>query len=114
MKTTAERWGPWLAVVFHTLLVVGVMLLVREGLLKSHMDTGMLWNIFLVIDFPLGWLAIPIGKYLFPSLDRLWGFDYYIQNYEFACIFAILGGIQWFTLTKCLFWACRRYNQRAS
>ena len=89
---------PLIIVALHTLMVLAVLIFVAskygDG---TNRDIAILWVVFMLVDFPLGWLAIPLEVVARPYFSLRMS-DVYLP----ALTFSVLGGIQYFFLTLIL------------
>lgn len=72
----------------------------------------MAWTLFMAIDFPLGWVMIPIDVWLGSIVEANTSeFIRYVIMYPVG--FLVLGGVQYFCIGKLIvFWLNRRRLNR--
>ena len=73
-------------------------------------DEGVMgWLLFLIIDFPLGWLIVPVESMLFEYLSVRSAVVPDILQWTFfpAIFFQIVGTINWVIFVLCLRWLAR-------
>ena len=107
MKTSRrnQRWAmllhlPRVAVIVHSILVAAVAVVVA---LSSSSEIAAIWVGFMVIDFPLSILAIPIELFTVPIIhDQLPRGAWSVAQYVClpALTFCILGGVQYYLLAR--------------
>ena len=91
---------PYFFVFTHSIIVAAMAVFVSTSLAESA-ESAMAWVVFLLIDFPLGWLLIPIHSYLVPLLlPNASGTVLYVITP--LVVFLILGGIQYYFVGKLL------------
>ena len=80
------------ALAVHTVAVVGFSFVVWSQLQNSH-EAGMLWMIWMLIDFPASLFAIPLNVLTAGLVNST---VYYTLG--FGSFFAIFGGLQYYFL----------------
>jgi len=99
------RFLPWLLVCAHSIAVVSWAIFIGSGLSVSS-EALMLWGFFMAIDFPTGWLIIPIGLWLESSVGTAHGLVG--ENIFTAVMFLMLGGAQYFCVGRLILWLRKR------
>lgn len=103
MKKKKANKIPVIICLIHSSLVVAVFFFIQSSMSNSNLgylkaECLMGWNLFMAVDFPSGLLMGPleiwIGSILPNHPNNLW------DNIFFASGFFILGGIQYYILTK--------------
>ncbi len=78
----------------------------------------MLWNIFMLLDFPLGWLVIPIELYGMPLLRTVVASPATCTAIHHVYLptisFGLLGGTQYYLLTFLVVRVFRRLRRRGN
>jgi len=104
-KRSEHDWAV-VAAGLHTAAVVLMCVAVAASWGEAE-KTPVYWVLFLVIDFPLGWMTLLV----------LYGVDDLIQStfvqYTLvaAASFAVFGGVQWYMIVRLVFWACAHRDE---
>ncbi|MCC5829800.1 MAG: hypothetical protein JJU36_10180 [Phycisphaeraceae bacterium] len=82
----------------HSIAVIAMAICIGTHFSESR-EVVMAWTVFLAIDFPLGWLILPIDVWLGPFVEANTSdfMRYVIMN---AVGFFVLGGAQYFCIGK--------------
>lgn len=83
--------APRVVVMLHTLLVGATAIYVESSARAGYgYEAGMLWNVFVVVDFPIGLICIPLETALVSSLGSSFSpFTHFVALPAIA--FGILG-----------------------
>lgn len=106
------RWLPFIAVALHSLLVLGLGWVIHDSVTQpiqssTSGEAVMGWLIFMAIDFPIGFLAIPIELLFGPLLD-----SYYHFVILPGTTFLVLGGLQYYLFTKFIIYLAMRSRRK--
>lgn len=93
---------PWILLILHTLAVIAMAVFVHSRLALSD-EVIMAWSLFMLVDFPLGWLMIPLESWIAPVAYRYFGVfgDGVLLP---AVGFLVLGGAQYFFVGRLAVW----------
>jgi len=98
--------GPWFVVLIHTFVVLWMAFFVASGI-GTFSEREMAWVLFMAVDFPLGWLAIPLELWLSDTARQHFGeFGSFVLLPTVS--FGILGGIQYYWVAKLVVYSRRR------
>ncbi len=82
----------------HTVLVGIVAIYIAIGLYRGFTDSIMIWNIFVLIDFPSEFIIRSLTGGLLEYISDITD-NFYVENFLLPFLyFSICGGIQYYTL----------------
>jgi hypothetical protein len=97
IENAVWNWLPWVAVVCHTMLVVTIAAINYQ----TPGEASLLWNLFMIIDFPLSWVLSPVFGLIESWSRNSFGINA-TYSYTYAVVFAMVGGLQYFLVFKLL------------
>ncbi|WP_437206788.1 hypothetical protein [Planctomicrobium sp. SH664] len=106
MAASTMKWLPWVAVVVHAALVGAVIRVVQAD--AGNGESAAFWNLFLLVDFPAGILALSVAPSITEWATALLGtrLPKAAGKYEieYLCVVPALillfGSLQWFFLLR--------------
>lgn len=107
--------GAWIAVVCHSALIIATAAFITSS---AEPEMAMLWNVFILIDFPSSLLAIALHSFSLPFLISYLPPE--VQSdasnvYLPAFAFSVFGGVQYYWLTDIAAASyCRRRGRKAT
>lgn len=98
---------PWMLLIIHSIAVVAMAIFVGTRFSRSS-EVAMAWTLFMLVDFPMGWLMIPLELWIGPVVRADIG-EYAAGVLLPAVGFFVLGGTQYFCIGKLVVvWLARR------